>query len=330
MGLTSKNGRIRAGARQNLYADGDFVSVAWRLRQEVSLRLFPLLLVLALTVLGTACAFQKSSSTVAPSSSSGGTSLTSLIGDWNSSEATGALGVTSCEDFEWHISGQGTSALSAEFSAICAGLGVSGTASGTVNGTEVPYQITGSASVPGGVSCPFTLSGVAHIEVDAIRVPYSGATCLGPLHGEQVLRRRTTTAPPPPPPPPQPPPQQAPTNPNHVAPGPLSVAHAQEVVYATANEFPGLQTPRGTDAESAAAGEELLRRIIWHLQLAGFQAGRQRNPSGAISGDKLTVVADGAWHAYDVWTLGGAGRPISVIFYEVFPPNPVADGGIPD
>ena len=36
------------------------------------------------------------------------------------------------------------------------------------------------------------------------------------------------------------------------------------------------------------------------------------------------------WHAYDVWTLGGAGRPISVIFYEVFPPNPVADGGIPD
>ena len=28
--------------------------------------------------------------------------------------------------------------------------------------------------------------------------------------------------------------------------------------------------------------------------------------------------------------LGGAGRPISVIFYEVFPPNPVAEGGIPD
>ena len=70
--------------------------------------------------------------------------------------------------------------------------------------------------------------------------------------------------------------------------------------------------------------------MIWHLQLAGFQSGRERNPSGAISGDKLTVVADGAWHVYDVWTLGGAGRPISVIFYEVFPPNPVADGGIPD
>ena len=30
--------------------------------------------------------------------------------------------------------------------------------------------------------------------------------------------------------------------------------------------------------------------MIWHLRLAGFQAGRQKNPSGAISDDKLTII----------------------------------------
>ena len=327
MRFRPENAAPRTGARQDLYAARDFVVTVVRIGQRRHRGLFPPLLVLTLTVFGLACGFQRSSSPVAPSS--GGALLPSLIGAWDSSAATGTLGANACEDFQWHISGQGSSALSAEFSAVCAGLKVSGTATGTVNGTEVPYQITGLASAPGGVSCPFTMSGTAHIEVDAIRVPYAGSTCVGAVHGEEVLRRRTTTTPPPPTQPPPPPPSP-PTNPNHVGPGPLSVARAEQVVYATANEFPGLQTPRGTDAESAAAGEELLRRMIWHLQLAGFQSGRERNPSGAISGDKLTVVADGAWHVYDVWTLGGAGRPISVIFYEVFPPNPVADGGIPD
>ena len=71
--------------------------------------------------------------------------------------------------------------------------------------------------------------------------------------------------------------------------------------------------------------------MIWHLQLAGFQAGRQRNPSGALSNDKLTVFADGAWHAYDVFNdLGAPGVPMKVQFWEVTPANYFADSGIPD
>jgi len=50
-----------------------------------------------------------------------------------------------------------------------------------------------------------------------------------------------------------------------------------------------------------AAAAELLRRAIWHLHLAGYQSGRQRNPSGAISNDKLTIAIDGAWRAYDIF-----------------------------
>ena len=79
-----------------------------------------------------------------------------------------------------------------------------------------------------------------------------------------------------------------------------------------------------------AAGEVLLR-TIWHLQLAGFQAGRQRNPSGALSNDKLTIFIDGAWHAYDVFNdLGAPGVPMKVQFWEVAPANYVPDPGIPD
>jgi len=105
----------------------------------------------------------------------------------------------------------------------------------------------------------------------------------------------------------------------HVGPGPLSEARAEQVVYHTANEFPNLMTVAGS--------EELLRRMIWHMHLAGYQAGRQRNPSGVISNDKLTILINGAWHAYDVF---GLQDPLTVHFTEVYPASYVPDGGIPD
>lgn len=109
------------------------------------------------------------------------------------------------------------------------------------------------------------------------------------------------------------------------------MVRAEQVINATADEFPSLRTARATSNEASAAATELLLRMIWHLQRAGFQSGRQKNPSGAISGDKLTVFADGAWHAVDVfYDYGAAGVPMKVIFWEVFPASPLADGGIPD
>jgi hypothetical protein len=43
-----------------------------------------------------------------------------------------------------------------------------------------------------GLTCAFSLSGTGYIEGDgdAIRIPYSGQTCLGPLQGEETLRRQ--------------------------------------------------------------------------------------------------------------------------------------------
>ncbi len=116
----------------------------------------------------------------------------------------------------------------------------------------------------------------------------------------------------------------------HVPPGPLTEAQASLIIQATGREFPHLLAVFGSEGEAVAAADQLLLRTIWHLQLAGFNAARQRNPSGAISSDKISIHINGAWHCYDIYSLGVAGRATTVQFIEVPLPNPVASGGIAD
>ena len=87
-----------------------------------------------------------------------------------------------------------------------------------------------------------------------------------------------------------------------------------------------------TDAQAVGAADQLLLRTIWHLQLAGYQAARQRNPSGLISSDKLNIFIGGAWQLYDIFSLGYAGRATIVQFFKMDAggANPVPNGGIPD
>jgi hypothetical protein len=217
---------------------------------------------------------------------------------------------------------------------------VQGHASGQLNrpGTEVALRVSGTARVQNAISCPFDLSGTGYI-IDgnsAIRIPYSGTTCLGPVHGEETLRRPASNEPNPEPPRTQQPeapstPGTPTTNPNHVAPGPLTAAQAERVVYATGREFPNLTAAPPTESVGISRAEELLLRTVWHLKLAGFDAGRQRNPSGAISNDKLTILINGTWRAFDIFRdLGHPGVPMDLIFLEVFPANSIAYPGIPD
>jgi hypothetical protein len=187
------------------------------------------------------------------------------------------------------------------------------------------------------LTCPFTLNGEGEIENDdTMHLAYEGTTCLGPVNGEVTLRRPRPDEPPPPPPappelPPAPEPEQQPSNRNHVGPGPLDRDRAKLVVERTAAEYPHLLGPFPTDRQAIRAAEELLLRSIWHLQRAGFQAGRQRNPSGAISNDKLTVFAEGEWRAYDIFRdYGVANQVTDVIFLRVHPADPIAYPGIPD
>src|SRR4051812_40635735 len=288
--------------------------------------------VLLLALFASACAgFESSSTPVAPSEAA---ALASLLGTWNSQPV--AEIASGCSNFQWKITGQSDSAVSGEFSATCAnGIRASGVVSGRVSGSDVPYTVTGTANIANVASCPFSLSGVAHIvSSNEIRIPYSGTTCLGPISGEETVRRPTAPAPAPAPEPPPAPAREPPppaSNPYHVGAGPLTAERAEIVVRATGNEFPHLTAPRGSEAEGVAAAQELLRRMVWHLRLAGYDAGRQRNPSGAISNDKLTVFINGSWHAYDCFrNLGAPGIAVDVIFFEVFPAGHIDDGGIPD
>ena len=96
-----------------------------------------------------------------------------------------------CSAFQWNITSQTPTSIAGSFSATCSGVvTVSGTASGQLNGNEVPFEVTGGAAIGGVTVCPFVLRGTAVIEgTDAIRIPYTGDTCLGPVHGEETLRR---------------------------------------------------------------------------------------------------------------------------------------------
>jgi len=158
------------------------------------------------------------------------------------------------------------------------------------------------------------------------RVRGSDGTHTSPWSVTQAFRTLDTPAPPTP----APPPSQSPGGSGHVGPGPLSEARAKEVVLGTAKEFPQLTRVFGSEGEAVGAADQLLRRTLWHLQLAGYQANGQKNPSGAISSDKLTIFINGGWHVYDVYSLGVAGRATTVQFIEVPLPNPYARSLIPD
>ena len=132
------------------------------------------------------------------------------------------------------------------------------------------------------------------------------------------------------PPTPTPVPTTPAPNPHHVTPGPLTVAQAQAVILACAQEFPQLLQVFPTDQAASDACTEFLLRVIWHLKLYGFTAARQKNPSGVISGDKLCVTINGAWRAFDIGSIGYAGHATTIQVTEVTPANPVPDPGTAD
>jgi hypothetical protein len=111
----------------------------------------------------------------------------------------------------------------------------------------------------------------------------------------------------------------------------LTAIHAGQLVGGTMNEHAALRNPTLTIGERLTNAENLLRRVIWHLQLAGFTSGRQKNPSGLISQDKITVVVDGVLRAYDIFIdLSNFAIQLKGHMGEVGPPKMVGDAGIPD
>jgi hypothetical protein len=289
------------------------------------------LLAVGLTA-GACTQFEGSREVLSPSSPSplpGGSSEGPMVGPWVAPTDLTLPSPETCRNFQWQITSQSPTAVAGTFTAECGGgLAISASASGTLtSATTVALTVTGNGVI-GILGCPFDLTSNATIVDDyTLDVPYTGTTCFGPVSGHQTLRRPRPEAPAPEPLPNV----DAGPSPYHVGPGPLSADRAHQVLEATAAEFPHLTAPRGSVGEKIGATEELLLRIIWHLHQAGYQAGRQRNPSGAISNDKMTILVDGGWHAYDIFTnFDVAGASTRIIFIEVWPPNHLPEGGIPD
>jgi hypothetical protein len=168
---------------------------------------------LAVALMTTACGFEHTTNVLVPTSVPPSTASTpsagngagngpgagstpstpSLVGTWASANAMPALpDPKTCGNFTYQIASQTSSSISGTFTAICGGgLAISGNVSGTLNGTAVSITVSGTASMPGIPSCPFTLSGTGTIEDEGntLRVPFTGTTCLGPVNGTEVLRR---------------------------------------------------------------------------------------------------------------------------------------------
>lgn len=113
--------------------------------------------------------------------------------------------------------------------------------------------------------------------------------------------------------------------------GTLSAERAGQIVCGTGAEFPALLVATATIEERDDNAEELMLRAVWHLRQAGFEAGRQQNPSGLLSRDKLTVIVDGVTRAYDIFQgKGDFATPMTTQMLEVAPPVMVDDPGTPD
>jgi hypothetical protein len=117
----------------------------------------------------------------------------------------------------------------------------------------------------------------------------------------------------------------------HIPAGELTYTRFVQIVCGTGTEWAQYRAPVATVAIRQANAENLIERMIWHLQQGGFNAGRQRNPSTAISRDKLACVILTETRAFDMFRdYDNNTITMQVGPNEVFPADLVASSGISD
>jgi hypothetical protein len=173
---------------------------------------------------------------------------------------------STCGNFTYQIASQTSSSIAGTFTGVCGGgLAIAGSVSGTLNGTAVSITVSGTASMPGIPSCPFTLSGNGAIEDNGntLRVPFTGQTCLGPVSGTEVLRRPQPAAPAPvpiPEPAPAPTPASPPAPPEDPTFG-CSTGDKEKLVECIHDHVNPARTVEG--------GFEVTKRVAWALRGEG-------------------------------------------------------------
>ena len=124
-----------------------------------------------------ACDHTPTPSTPTPTPSA----LSAFSGTWRSTATSGA-----CSAMNWTVTPTGATTATIAYTATCAGVPVTGTANGTLNGTTMNWTTNGNAAV-----CPFTMNGTAVPGATAsdLNVTYAGTVCSTPVSGADTLHR---------------------------------------------------------------------------------------------------------------------------------------------
>ena len=116
-----------------------------------------------------------------------------LAGTWVYDASQGGSSFPSasdCTELELSMTQQSQTTYTGSFRAVCTdGAELEGTATGVLVNDVLDVDAAGTATLPSVASCPFTLTGTARMEGDAIRVDYTGNTCLGAISGAELLER---------------------------------------------------------------------------------------------------------------------------------------------
>jgi hypothetical protein len=113
-----------------------------------------------------------------------------LGGKWTSTTDNASSLLSSCTNFQWNVTEKTATTGAGWFTATCFGvLQVTGSARGTMAGSNVNWIATAVANGGGVSDCAVALSGTATLATDHISIPYSGTTCMGPVSGTEMLKR---------------------------------------------------------------------------------------------------------------------------------------------
>src|SRR5882672_5178196 len=134
---------------------------------------------LAASVMLAGCQFQNkttllptapsSANTSASSSSStttaASTSGAAAAGTWASPTIAGLPNISTCTNLQWQISSQSATSVAGNVSAVCGGVvTVSANLSGRMSGSDVVNLEANGQAVGLGITCPFSLTGVGHMQ----------------------------------------------------------------------------------------------------------------------------------------------------------------------
>ncbi len=139
----------------------------------------------ALILLLAGCSSKPSSAPTTPAS----VTIDTFAGTWISGAAGGGTAGSPCTGVNYTLSKVSDTSATVTYSGTCSGVSIAGTGKGTLSGSVLNWEASGTAS-RSGVSCPFSFTNsTATPQADGILVVYNGAVCGVAVSGSQVLHR---------------------------------------------------------------------------------------------------------------------------------------------